>query len=177
MNKTKLILTAVLAVIVVGGGFFAYTTYGSGRLVVELTDPPQNWGPATNIYIRYSGVHVHRANAGNESGWVTVVDSEGVIDLKEALNVSKTIGSGSLQAGKYNLVRFEIVGANVTVEGQNHTASVESGKMTISITQGGVDVRAGQTATLVIDINPKVVGSAASGFKLVPAATAGPSTQ
>jgi hypothetical protein len=109
----------------------------------------------------------------NETGWYTVVGS-GWIDLASVVNVSRTIGQGSLPPGKYNLVRFQVIEAIVTVGGANYTAEVPPDKLTISITQGGVQVNAGQTAYLVIDINPKVVGSQASGFKLVPAAMASP---
>lgn len=118
---------------------------------------------------------IHRANAGNESGWFTAVSEEGWVDLSEVLNASKTIGRGSLRAGKYNLIRFEILDSIVTVGGQNHTATVSSGKLTIAITKEGVNVVVGGTTHLVIDVTPKVVGSAASGLKLVPAAKAAPS--
>lgn len=173
MNKGLLVV--IISAIVVGSGALTYVTYGSGRLVVDITDPPQGWGPATSVYIHYSQVKLHRANAENESGWVTVVDSEGWVDLKETLNASKTLGIAELQAGTYNLVRFEILEAKVTVDGMNYTTPVESGKLNIAIVQGGVTIQAGQTTTLTIDITPKVVGSKAGGFKLVPAAKALPS--
>ncbi len=166
-------ILVVLALLVVAIGSSVYFTYGYGTLVVKMVDPPQEWGQASNVYIRYSEIMVHRADAGNETGWYTVVGS-GWIDLASVVNVSKTIGQGSLQSGKYNLVRFQVMEAVVTVGGANYTAEVPPDKVTISITQGGIQVNTGQTAYLVIDINPKVVGSQASGFKLVPAATASP---
>jgi hypothetical protein len=174
--KTGVIIGVLVALVIIIGAF-AYLSYGYGTLVVKMTDPPDHWGPASNIYIHYSKIAVHRAEVGNESGWFTAVGSDGWIDLSTAVNVSKTIGQGSLQAGKYNLVRFQILDSIVTVEGENYTATVESGEITISITEGGIRVDAGQTAYLVIDINPKVVGSLSTGFKLVPAAKASPASE
>jgi hypothetical protein len=174
MNKKMGVLLALLVGVVIVGGGFAYLTYGSGTLIVEVRDPPDHWGPASCVYVHYSRIMIHRADAGNESGWYMAVENDGWIDLSEVLNASRAIGGGSLRAGKYNLVRFEIIDSVVTVEGQNHTTPVESGKLTVSITRGGVSVEVGQTKHLVIDIAPKVVGSTANGFRLVPAAKASP---
>lgn len=177
MKMKKGITVGVLVALVIIIGAFTYFTYGYGTLVVKMKDPPDHWGSAANIYIHYSEIMIHKANVGNKSGWFTAVESDGWIDLSTAVNVSKTIGQGSLQAGKYNLVRFQILDSIVTVEGENYTATVESGEITISITEGGIRVDAGQTAYLVIDINPKVVGSLSTGFKLVPAAKASPASE
>jgi len=169
----KWVLAGVLAASVVMGSLFTYFTYGSGTLVIMMEDPPEHWGSASKVYIRYSAIMVHRAEARNESGWSTVT-AEGWINLALVLNVSKAIGQGPLQAGKYNIIRFEVAEAVVTVDSKNYTASVSSGKLNIPITRGGIQVNAGQTSYLVIDITPKVTGSPTHGFKLVPAAKATP---
>lgn len=163
-----------LAVILVAGAYVGFTVYGSGRLVVSVTDPPRDWGDATHVYVRFSEIKVHRADAGNETGWYTVVEGEGWVDLRSTLNSSAALGVGGLQAGKYNLVRFTVEEAIVTVDDENYTATVQSGSLKVAIIQGGVDVKAGQTSYLLIDITPKVVGSAAQGFRVVPAAKALP---
>jgi hypothetical protein len=163
-----------LAVIIIAGAYIGFTVYGSGRLVVEVTDPPMDWGQATHIYVKFSEVKVHRANAGNETGWITVVEEGGWIDLRSTLNSSATLGAGSLQAGKYNLIRFTVEEAIVTVNDANHTATVQSGTLKVAIVQGGVDIKAGQTSHLLIDITPKVIGSASQGYRVVPAAKALP---
>jgi hypothetical protein len=97
------------------------------------------------------------------------------MDLSSVLNASEVIGSSQLRPGKYNLVRFLVLESIVTVGGQNYTATVISGKINIAITKGGVNVEAGQTSHLVIDITPSVVGSVATGFNVVSAVKAIPS--
>jgi len=75
----------------------------------------------------------------------------------------------------YNLIRFRILDARVTVSGMNYTASVPSGELTIAITLGGLQINTGQATALLIDINVKVEGSRAEGFfRLVPAVRATP---
>ena len=172
-QNRKVVLTAA-AVIIIVGVFLGYRTFGNGSLVVQMSDPPREWGDATNVYIKYSAVEVHRADAGNQSGWITVVNNASWIDLKNTLNSSKTLGSNSMQAGKYNLIRFEVLEAIVTINGVNSSATVASGKLNIAIVQGGVTISAGQTTSVLIDITPKITGSPTQGYRLVPAAKALP---
>ncbi|MFH2110854.1 MAG: DUF4382 domain-containing protein [Candidatus Bathyarchaeota archaeon] len=174
MEQNKKLILVATAVVVLIGAFLGYRTFGNGTLVVEMTDPPRDWGQATNVYIKYSSVDIHRADAGNQTGWIKAVDSEAWMDLTDTLNSSKTLGTKSLQAGKYNLVRFEIMEAVVTINGANYTASVASGKLNIAIIQGGVTINAGQTSSLLIDITPKITGSETQGYRLTPAAKALP---
>jgi threonyl-tRNA synthetase len=57
------------------------------------------------------------------------------MDLSTVLNASEVIGISRLGSGKYNLVRFEVLESVVTVDGQNYTATVSSGKLTIAVTK------------------------------------------
>lgn len=172
MNQTKLILGIGILVVILGAAYYTYNTYASGTLAVKITDPPKDWGNATHVYILYSTINVHKASEGNETGWSTIVQSEGWINLRDAINATKTLGSNALQPGTYNLIRFEIKESKVTVGGQNYTATVASGKLNIAIVPGGITIKAGQTTSVVIDITPKVVGSPTQGFRVVPAARA-----
>ena len=173
MKKYTRALIVGLGTVLIIGGLFTYFAYGSGTLVIEMMDPPEQWGAASQVYIHYSAIMIHRAGAKNESGWKTAVKADGWINLTSVVNVSRAICQGPLQAGRYNLVRFNITEAVVTVEGQNHTATVVNGKLNVPITKGGIRVDAGQKTHLVVDITPRVTGSQ-HGYRLVPAAKAIP---
>jgi len=157
----------ILIAIVIISGTYTYFTYGSGRLIILVTDPPK-WGEATHVYIRCSKIEIHRASEREESGWFTIIEDPGWINLTDVLETSEILGEANLQAGKYNLIRFDILEAMVTVNGQNMTAEVPSGKLQIAITQEGITVEAGQTTNLLIDFETQVIYLHGKGHRLIP---------
>jgi len=141
-----------------------------------MIDPPDAPANVVGVYVNYSSIQVHIANGGNNSGWFNVTSS-GTINLMKIVSSSKLLGSAKLPNGTYNIVRFNITSAVVTINGtsgklSNYTAKVPSGKVQATIT-GGVDVKADATTALLVDITPKVTGSASS-YTLVPSASAHP---
>lgn len=159
----------LVAMIVIAVAAFAYIYFSNGTLEIVATDPPPDWGLATQVYLNYSAIEVHRMDADNSSGWFTVADG-GMINLTRIIDVNKTIGSTNIQSGTYNLIRFNIKEAIVTVNGVNYSATVPSTQLQIAITKGGVAgiaVNGGQTAKLLIELNIKVEGTVDS-LRIVP---------
>ncbi len=175
-------LGALIAIALVVAGVYAFSggnflglgttsqTSGFGTLQISMQDPPQVPAEVTAVYINYSAIQVHAANAGNQSGWYNVTKS-GTVDLTSLIANSKLLGTAKLPSGTYNIVRFNVTSALVTVGGKNYTASVPSG-MVQSVLTGGVDVKSSQPASILVDITPKVTGSVQSGYMLVPSANA-----
>lgn len=158
----------------VAGGSSANSGVNTGVLQVSMLDPPHVPAEVVGVYINYSSIQVHVANAGNESGWHNVTAS-GTINLMTIVNNSKVLGSASMPAGTYNIVRFNITSALVTVKSStgglsNQTVSVPSGKVQAVIT-GGASVQANGFTKLLIDISPRVNGANGS-YMLVPSANA-----
>jgi len=174
MDPVKVFSLFVVSVLIFTTGYCVYLIYGTGTITVKLKDSPVEWGPASDVYIKYSAIWIHRAEEGEENGWTKMVDYWDWVNLKEVLNATKEIGSKTVLAGRYNLLRFEIEEAIVTVDGKNYTSIVESGKINVAIKQGGLTLYAGQTSGMIIDILPKVVGSTKGGFKIFPAVKAFP---
>ncbi len=96
------------------------------------------------------------------------------INLTQIIDVNQTVGSKNLQPGVYNLIRFTINTATVTVDDQNFTAQVPSDKLQIAITEGGITIHASQTSTVLIEFNIAVHGSSDKGFTIVPDVRAEP---
>jgi len=174
LRWTRSIAVIIVIIIIIAVALYAYFTYGSGVLEIKMTDPPIEWGVATQVYLNYSVIEVHRAQPDNESGWSTVIEKSGWINLTRTLDVNQTIGSKNLQTGVYNLIRFRILQAKVTVANVNYTATVPSDELTIAITKSGIQVNTGQTSTLLIELNVKVEGSTGTVFRIVPAVRAAP---
>ncbi len=160
MASTKTAVLAVfVALIIVIAGAIGYLYLATGVLNVELTDPPSGWGNASQIYLNYSSIEVHLASADDSSGWFTVISRGDEVNLTSVLNLNRTLGSARLQPATYNLIRFELNSAEVTIGGQNVTATVPSGKLQIEVAQGGLVLKAGQTQTILIQLNIAVHGA------------------
>ena len=186
MNSRKTAVGAVIGALIAiglivagvyafsGGNFMGLgtTTSGFGTLQVSMQDPPNVPAEVTSVYINYSEIQVHVSNAGNQSGWYSITSS-GTVNLTSLVANSKMLGEASLPSGTYNIVRFNVTSALVTVGGINITATVPSGKLQATLT-GGVEVKQGQTSALLISISPKVTGNLQAGYILVPSANAQP---
>lgn len=150
-----------LAVVIVLGSMAAPTlllpsvSAERGTLAILLTDPPHVPEGVTAVYITYGEFAVHVSNAGNESGWHTIQES-GAIELLGLVNVSRTLSVADIPAGRFDMLKFNVTSALVTYNGVNYTAFVRSGFLKIP-TAGLLDVRAGATSAVLIDLEPTVV--------------------
>jgi hypothetical protein len=147
---------------------------GKGTLTIFVTDPPE-WGDVTHVYINVTAIEIHN----NVSGWmdIPIPGSEDYItlNLTEILDTEQELLVTELDAGKYNQIRFEIMSALVTVDGDNRTADVPSGKLKITIIQGGITIEGNGNSNLLVDIETKIVYSKGQNqYKLVPSAKAIP---
>ncbi len=103
----------------------------------------------TDVYISYSSVQVHVADAGNEDGWYQVADS-GSVESMSLVNVSLTLGSAEVQTGVFNLISFNITSAAVTSNGVNVTAYVPANRISVPIV-GGISVSTGNSSGVLVD--------------------------
>jgi hypothetical protein len=174
---------AIIAVsLIVGVGYFSAGLFGgsnTGTVQLSMIDPPNVPSGITHVYITYTSIQVHVANGGNASGWYNVTSS-GQIDLMSITSASQVLGSAKLPTGNYNIVRFNITSATVTLHtptaDTNYPTTLPNGRIQVTITGGGVSVKAGATSAVLVDISPKVTGDSVSGYTLVPSATAQPTT-
>lgn len=186
------IVGAIIAISLIAAGAYAFSgssngsffglggssTSGSGTMQLSMIDPPNVPSNVVAVYVNYSSIQVHETNAGNQSGWHNVTSS-GTINLMKIVSSSTMLGSATLPDGTYNIVRFTITSAVVTVQNstgglKNYTASVPSG-MVQSVITGGASVKANSVSALLVDISPRVKYGG-NQYTLIPSATAAPST-
>ena len=173
MKKVFILLICILIAICFSSIFIPNVS-ASGTLVILMRDPPSGWGSATAVYISFSDIMIHRADAGVESGWFNTGVGVTNLSLREIVIFKTLIGETTLQVGMYNVIRFNITQAIATVNGVNYTCVVKSGKLNVPIIGGGVRINAGQISSLEIDVTPKITGKDGN-FSLKPAAKATPS--
>jgi len=123
---------------------------GQGVLSILLTDPPRVPQGVTAVYVYYIGLAVH-----GENGWTTIKQA-GAIELLGTVGQALTLSSGSIPAGTYDSIRFEVASAQVTYQGTNHSAIIQGGQLTVRIV-GDAMVSGSQAAAALIDIQPTVI--------------------
>ena len=99
---------------------------GVGTIQIRATDPPPP--EADSVLVEVGEIEIHRA-AGSDSQWITIVGEPVTFDLLEIAEVQKFLGSQEVPEGTYTQVRFIINKATVIVDGEEHEASVPSGKL------------------------------------------------
>ncbi len=147
------------------------TSSGSGTVGVSFTDPPTVPPGVTDVYVNYSEIAVHVADAGNETGWYEIAPA-GEVDLMSVINTSITLGSAQVTSGTFNAIGFNITSATVTANGINQTAYLTSNHLFAPII-GGLQVSAGTNQGVLVDLSPTVVAvenGSATAYVLVPAA-------
>ncbi len=179
MNRKIL---ATLVVVLAVAGVAGYIFYAPARANLRIIDPPPVPYSASiqAIFVTFTKVEVHAANAGNESGWHTIA-SNATINLLTVLNVSKTIGNGQLPPGRYTELRLFVSEATVTLlkvyVSVNVTFSIPSGVQTgikIVIAGGGFQVYGGQSTNIQLDFafrNSEIITNPTGSLSPVVSAT------
>lgn len=102
-----------LGIALVVAGTAAYLTFpASGTLVVQVRDA---LGSFSHLYVTFSEVRVHPADAANDSGWRLVNLTVSTIDFAALGNLTKVLGLDRLPAGKYTQIRIVVSAASGTL--------------------------------------------------------------
>jgi uncharacterized protein DUF4382 len=154
-GKKKLLLALVLVLVVVGG-VVGFLFYAPSNVQISIRDPPQqSYDPTiTGIFVTFTSIEIHSANAGNASGWHTITTSA-TVNLFTVLNVSKVLGKASLPAGKYTELRFNVSKVMVTISGVDVTYTIPSGSLKIPITGAGAQAYGALTVNVELDLSFK----------------------
>lgn len=154
--KKVLGIVLVMAVIVGGSAAFFACGTAAGAVEVRITDaPPSN---VTSINVTVDEIMIHRALAGNESGWETIpivvngnVTSNVTFDLVQTVGNETVVGyQPSVAAGNYTQLRMHVVSVNVTIDSQIREASVPSEWLKFV---RPFEVASGGTTTLIVDFD------------------------
>ncbi|MBE0415311.1 MAG: DUF4382 domain-containing protein [Dehalococcoidia bacterium] len=153
--------------------FFACGPAATGAVEVRVTDKPP--GNVTAIVVTIDEIAIHRAGAGNESGWETIpivvngnVTANVTFDLWEVAGNETVLGyAPSVPAGNYTQLRMHVVSVNVTIDGNTTDATVPSEWLKIV---RPFEVVSGGTTTLIIDFDAdkSIVVTGAGEIKLMP---------
>ena len=171
-SRRRLIIAAVL-IAIVAGSILGFLFYGPSNVQISIRDPPQTPYSSSiqGIYVTFSSIEVHTANAGNNSGWHNITSSA-TINLLTVLNVSNVLGKASVPAGKYTELRFNVSQVIVTINGVNYPYTIPGGSLKVPILNGGFQVYGAQTINVELDLSFKDSEILAMNGHLTPVATA-----
>jgi hypothetical protein len=118
MAVTGLLLIAGLA-------FLGSVT--SGTVYVYVRDAPAGW---KQLNVVFSDIQVHRADAGNDSGWIHLPLSSTTIDFVALANLTRLLALDRAPAGKYTQLRLVVNSVDgVLSDGTPVTFVVPSGEL------------------------------------------------
>ena len=173
--KRKILATLLVVIAIAGAA--AYLFYAPAGVNLLIIDPPpeQYSSNIGAIYVTFTKVEVHAANAGNESGWHTIA-TNATVNLLTVLNVSKIIGNGQLSPGKYTEIRLFVSAATVTLLGVTLTYTIPSGAQTgiKVVIAGGFQVYGGQSTNIQLDFafrNSEIISNTTGNLSPVVSAT------
>lgn len=171
-SKRRVVL-AIILVVIIAGAIAGFLFYGPSSVQVNIRDPPQSsYDPSiTAIYVTFSSIEVHTANAGNNSGWHTIVTGA-TVNLFTVLIVSNVIGRASLPPGKYTELRFNVSQVIVTISSVNVTFTIPSGSFKVPILNGGFQAYGALTVNVELDLSFKDSEILTMNGHLTPVATA-----
>jgi len=117
-------------------------------LEIRVTDAPPDG--VTKILLTVKDVEVNNATGEADSGWQTVISEPQTFDLVELIGIESILGSTVLAPGRYSQVRLKVTDAMVTVNGEDRTATVPSGKLRFA---GSFELVEGETTVLTLDFD------------------------
>jgi len=144
--KTKLLLAILLVIPIAVSGCTA--TAGTGNLVLQITDKPDLNIEKADVTL--SNVRVHVAGAGNESGWITVVEEPKTFDLVAIKDVKAFLGEEDLAVGMYTQIRLDVDKALVTINGTEYNLTIPS--KTVKLVRS-FRIEENKTTTLTLDFD------------------------
>ncbi len=162
----KGVAAVILVILVIGAvsGYFFYTRYVQGTVVLSISDPPQaqpgsgqQYDPSIlHIYLTFTRMEIHQGGLGNpsNSSWYVVIGSQKTVDMISVLTVAKTLGSARLATGTYDQLRFPVSSAVVTFSNfGNVTYTIPGDSLKVSITGGGFQSSPGATVNLRLTLS------------------------
>jgi hypothetical protein len=152
-SRRRTLLAAILVFVVIGA-VAGVLLEAPSNTQISIRDPPQqSYDPTIQaIYVTFTSIEVHVANAHNDSGWTTITTSA-TVNLLTVLNVSKVLGKAQVPAGKYTELRFNVSKVVVTIAGLSVTYTIPSGSLKVPITGGGFQAYGALTVNVELDLS------------------------
>lgn len=164
-----IIITIVSSLTIVSCSDSTSPETGQGQLKITMVDAPAVYEEVNIIVTR---VEVHKADAGQNSGWFVINNNAATYDLLTLRNgASVILGDNSLDAGHYSQIRLIIgTGSNVVVNGITYPLEIPSGEQTGVKLNHQFEIQSGIIYELLLDFDAdrSIVLTGNGQYKLKP---------
>jgi hypothetical protein len=137
----------------------AVASAGTGNVEIRVTDAPRH-DDVTAVWIKVDEVQIHKAGTSHDEDndddngeWITAnISGPNPFELLALKNggIFSILGHLNLTSGNYTQIRLVVDEVKVTINGENLTATVPSGKIKFV---HRFEVVAGKTTTLLFDFD------------------------
>lgn len=124
----------------------------TGNVEIRVTDAPRT-DDVSAIWVKVTEVQVHRDTGATDNGWMSAnITGPNPFELLALKNggIQSVLGNLEMTAGNYTQIRLVVQTVKVTINGENLTATVPSGKIKFVHPFQVVD---GQTTILLFDFD------------------------
>jgi hypothetical protein len=160
MRPITIAAVIVVAVVVIGAGYFLATYYApsnssnTGTIRLFMADPPHYSNNITSINITFTEIDLNQVNSTGNETWIVLTSNITTIDLLQIVNVTQNLGSFSVPVGNYSQIRFMATNATAVIDNQIAHLPIPSGAETgLKVHfQTPLQITANGTVTITIDI-------------------------
>ncbi len=161
-----------------------YFDWQNGKMIITQGPPLDEY---SSIIITFSKMSIHWTPLGEENEttgnytlaqdnnatdpWIDITLDTTQLDLVNVSDSSQLLGSTTLPEGRYVEIMIYIDSATATKGDETKDLTVPSDVLKVTITKGGLVIKAGETSTLLLDLDVRI--NWITGY-LLPAVTATP---
>jgi hypothetical protein len=129
---------------------------GFGTLAVSVQDAPANvtW---MHVWVTFSRIQAHEANATNDTGWFNVTTTTGMVDLVAVHNVAQLLGTATLPAAMYTQLRLNVTSVQGVMQNLTKVDFIVPSGVLKTDDPFNVTVGHLTALTLEIDLNHSIV--------------------
>ncbi len=148
MRRNAFLFSIFLALILTFSGCSLINRNEGGTVKIYMKDAPIDLNKVEHIYITISEISAQKAG----EGFVTVLQEETTLDLKELMETRRLVSEVNLDEGRYTQLRLVVTKGEIVYEGISYDLEIPSVEVKIPCV---FEVTTGGTVEIILDFDAK----------------------